>query len=726
MLKRLSSLVLAVLLMLCACGALAEGGDLRHKITGDVSQFEVSEEAGLSSAQLNPETGNVEMGTDLYLFVDPDSASYITFLVVDEQGNPIKGAAIYLSYGGFTDFYGLTNEEGKLSVYLFRNTRYGYYVEKEGYLPESGSFVATEATRVIKVVLRKLYNLDIFVRNNGVPVPGLDITVQGETLTTDDDGHVRYRLPNGLYDATIELPGGRHKAVRIRVQGDTVYVIDFANDELFIVFDRDYDPEDYDLRMFVFEDEEIVRLLGLQDEDDEEVVRAAIEAWRADNHNVLSIIAEPDKIQYDDRADDIVLREDGEPQYTQRSLILSGWQLLGVEERSMQTILFENERMGMRYDIADLYSPDMAKLFHFIYHKHAVEATKDSDEPVVDLYPELELTDELDVNEFDFSLIRDVWRWFDEPELKEQMRLQLVEATGDELAEVPELTESMFGNARMEARVTPLLADELLRAMLGEEPYMAESALDEVLLISRELREIWLRDYLADGNLTRTEYEELKDILTEGAAYRVQLFMMMDGVEVNVTGLTDSMQVRMNATEDILTEAEEYVREQLELRKAMLESGEITPEEAENMPDAEELKAQYIGELYDDSHMLLFIRNEGLQAGERGYEPGAAVLDETAIPTDGLPEDEEARAALIAMLDGRVMDVYDVDVREEEFAWSDVTGWQHIPYLTVLPDVPLELAERWEIRHDGAGEGAASGAYLIYELPEEEPLPDAE
>jgi len=60
----------------------------------------------------------------VYLYVDPYSASYVTFEVVDEWGEPIEGAAIYLSYGGHTEFYGLTDKDGKFSSYIFRDTEY--------------------------------------------------------------------------------------------------------------------------------------------------------------------------------------------------------------------------------------------------------------------------------------------------------------------------------------------------------------------------------------------------------------------------------------------------------------------------------------------------------------------------------------------------------------------------------------------------------------------------
>jgi len=112
MLKRFIALFLALLMCLGCCSALAEG--LRHKVHGDVSEFEVSEE--LDQDTVNGDQAQV--GTDVYLYVDPYTASYVTFVVVDEDGRPVKGAAIYLSYGGETEFYGTTDSDGTVTSSL--------------------------------------------------------------------------------------------------------------------------------------------------------------------------------------------------------------------------------------------------------------------------------------------------------------------------------------------------------------------------------------------------------------------------------------------------------------------------------------------------------------------------------------------------------------------------------------------------------------------------------
>ena len=696
MLKRLVSLTLVLVLALSVCGALAENGNLRHKVTGDISEFTASEE--LSRIEdTGKEAGALEMGTDVYLFVDPDSASFVTFVVVDEYGEPIPGAAIYLSYGKYTDFFGTTDSSGRFSTYVFRDTRYGYTVKKSGYIPESGHFTATGETKTVRVVLRKLNNVDIFILDNDVPVKDIQISIGGYDVVTDADGHVRVQLPNGVYPMDVTLPDGTIKSVNVRVQGDTVYVLDIGKDDagtglgdLFIVFNKYYDPEDYDLTEMIFSDAEIIALLGLEDEADMELVQAQIAAWREENHNFLRIVAEPDKIQHDDRKDEIVY-EDGEPLYTQRSLMLSGWQLLAVEEKKMQAVVFENEDMGLVFDIADLYTPEMAKLFHLVYAKHAD----------VRNYPEFDL-DDLDVSELDFNLLPDVWRWIDAVELREAMIKQLQADAGEEEVNLPELTRKMFGNSRLEVRITPLLEEELLRACEAIEPYLVNQKLDEVLLISPELKAEWLKDYLADGNLTRTEYEELEKIAAEGKAYRVQVFVRIDGCEVNVTDLLHTLEARLNISEVLLYEAEVYTAEQL-----VLENNEKT---------AEELKDEYIQELYPQNHILRKIRNGGDQHSEAEYEAGEAVFDFTAQPVNGWPADEALRKAAEEMLSGHIVDIYDVDVRFKPYEYKDLVGRQYYTDTEILKDRHLMLNEAWYVRL----EDVQSGSYLIYEpLPPE-------
>ena len=182
--KRTLSITLALtLVLLIFCGAIpAQAGSIRHMVTGDVSEIVVDEAAGLDRSE-----GDVsaDVHTDVYLFVDPDSASYITFYVTDEAGNPISGAAIYITYKGVTELYGTTGRDGKCSMYLFRNVEYGYRVTKAGYESAEGKFTATRETRLIHVVLRKLHKLTIILRNNGENVPNADVLVNGIEAAAD-------------------------------------------------------------------------------------------------------------------------------------------------------------------------------------------------------------------------------------------------------------------------------------------------------------------------------------------------------------------------------------------------------------------------------------------------------------------------------------------------------------------------------------------------------------
>lgn len=691
MLKRIAAVCLMLVLLLSSAMAekIEKSGELRHLITGDVSEFVVGEE--LDEAR-EPNATEATIGTDVYLYVDPYTATYLTFIVVTETGRPLPGVAIYLTYAGVTEFYGMTDENGQFSTYIFRNTPYEFTVSKPGYRTEKGEFCAPEETETIKIVMRKYRKFDFIVLEDGEPAPGIKVMFNGKELLTDENGSVRFWEVNGTYDVEIMLPDGTIKTVTVRIEGDTIYVIDIGKGvwpeempqdtleagaglgDLFIVYDKYYRPEDYDLTEQVYTDEEILPLMDAELSDEEK--QAAAAAYHAENEDHLHIVAEPDKIQHENKPDEIVLDENGEPLYSQRSLILSGRQLLQIEEQEMESILFENEDLGVWFDISDLYSENMARLFCMIEAAHAEPREHD------DWYIE----GEFEVGQFDgkYEELPDVWRWVDPIE----------ESTTAEHV----LLRETFADSRLEVRITPVLYEEIERAVLGEVENINRDVLKErirnLLIISDEMKQNWLNDYLADGHLSDTEYAEIKQLCVHGRAYRVQVFLRIDGTPINVTQMLPSLEVRMDVNEDALAEAEEYAAEQL-LNET-------------NEKDEQTLVQEYLTGVYDGVHELFGVRNEGAQIEWRDYEMGMALFGAPAAITDGVTENEQFLQALNA----RLVDIYDVDVRHEPFAFDKNEGFRYYSEVKCAHDVNVPVEQDWQLRW----KSDLSGLYLVREV----------
>ena len=209
--KKGIALLLALVLALTTFSAYAQKVD----ITGPrgpklPSTFEVDEDAGLSVGEMNEEHTEATMGTDVYLFVDPDNADYVTFQVRDAESNhPIENATIRIKYKGVEAVYGVTDENGECSVYLFRGVKYEYTVTANWYEPASGSFTARGETQTIRVNLRPYHHLTVIVMENGKPRVGVVVYVDDNRYISNDEGIIRSYGVTGNYLIRVILPDGR-------------------------------------------------------------------------------------------------------------------------------------------------------------------------------------------------------------------------------------------------------------------------------------------------------------------------------------------------------------------------------------------------------------------------------------------------------------------------------------------------------------------------------------
>ena len=677
--KRFIALLLILLMALSPVTALAAGEDsIRHEVTGDVSEFEVGEEVG--SGKMNEGQTEATMGTDLYLFVDPDTASYITFVVTDEQGKPLEGAQIYIEYNGKSELFGTTDKDGKLSTYLFRDTEYGYTVKKTGYETVRGHFTATEETKTIRVVMREYFDLNIFVVDGDKPVQGVKVLLDGYGSYTDKDGKTTYERTNGVYTIEVITDDGRRIVTQAVVNGDTDIIIDISEDDSivpggrytdrFLVYDRNYDPEDYVLTKYLFSADD----LGAGEE---------AEDYLAANPNTIHIAAQPDRRQNADGTDTDRTNPDGTPLYSQRSLMPSGFVLRGWEQQDFEDVVFMNEEMGLRFPLASLHSGDMMKVYAMV---HALSGGVKRQDIVTDAvkyaWKGMEKAGiwtvqawDFDVDELDLSAIRDFEFEF---------------AHEEEHKDCETLPDALFTNTLYEFRLTPILSSELEKVITDGLRNWDTMPKDEIMLASwgyfqEELRRAKalgkiteeeqneLYQWFVDGRLSEDEIDELREQLRRNQLsdetltlllraaedekfYRLSCWLHYGSITVNITELMDGMEIIRSA--DRLYEAE------YEHQLSLLKEGEEVDEEELSRRSEAALAGNWrilrVDDLYD-------------RYGYRDYEPGEATDLLTAALRRSLPYEDED---WYAVLSGKRFEQLTVDVRRDDVSYQ----YRALPY----------------------------------------------
>ena len=676
MMKKWISLLLLAVLMLCCCSASAEDGSIRHLVTGDRSWFDVSEE--LDRAQGNSELIDPTIGTEIYLFVDPDTASYVTFYVTDEQGRPIPGAQIYLSYGGVEELFGVTDENGRLSTYLFRDTEYGYRVTKNGYETATGTFTATRETKFIHVVLRRLYDLTIYVVDNGVPQPGVTVIIDGRTYKTDSEGKVTVRKTNGEYNVIVIAPDGRRIPVQAIVNGDTTIVVDIGLDDAlvdggrysdrFLVYNKLYNPEDYELTYYSFRAEDLTQL---EDETDEAfALRTA--RYLEKHPNTILIEAQPERRQNKDGTDTDKYSADGTPLYAQRSLMPTGYLLKIWEEMGYTDLIFTNEDIGMRLDMSVLHTGDMAKLYALIGAREsgtyvrdiAVEAHRRS--AAINRLNTTAIKS-IDAQKVPFDILREFEFQFD----------HLREAEGVPGRAAHELIDDrLYTNTLFEFRITPILPsalEKMLRDSFSGDPAVSK---DSIMLASPDYFTEELRKLRADGKLTETECSELFAYLTDGILAAQEMTELSEKAKLNLYD-HDVIDMLLKASLDqkvyrlscwiIYGNAKINVTELMDGMLSIWKIDEQYKHEFDALmaqPDADAKTASAQAEAaLEEKYELMTVDNLGKLKSSKDYDEGinTQMLDVSVVCS--MPDEEDE---FFDLLRERWFDAITVDVRKED------------------------------------------------------------
>lgn len=669
--RRTISLLLVLIMLLTPVSALADDGSLRHDVHGDISEFEVS---GEQSEGKSGENGTeASIGTDVYLFVDPDTASYVVFYVTDEEGKPIEGALIYLGYAGDTELFGATNEDGLLGAYLFRGAEYSYKVYKPGYELAEGEFTPTESLTRVRVVLRKYHRLEIVVVDRDKPVSGVDLDLEGMNFVTDENGMVTVFRTNGVYNAEVITPDGRRIPVKITVNGDTRVVIDISRDEeglipgglycdRFLVYDRNYDPEDYVLTKYLF--------------SAEDVAPESAGAYLEQTRDTVLIEAMCDHEQHENAPDTDIPDTDGEPRFSQRSLMPSGFVMRAWEKEGFDSLVFTNEELGLRFAPEALHSGDMMKVFALI-HWLSDESVELADIAVDEVskawngyadagFDKISPWD-LDVGKVDLDAVKDfVFESYAEE--------------GDET-----LPDSLFTDSIFEFRVTPIRPEAMLAMLRGgltgehavpvtemtiasygyfaEElrrhlalGLISESESDELFayfadgrLSDAELQQ--LREKKADGTLSDAELQLLLDAAADGKLYRVSCYVTSRYINVEITSCIEGLELIRKA--DRLFDG---LIAELEQADPSLASAQLSA-----------MAEEALLRRWD----FMLVERDPVRRSMETYRPGE--LSAFAAPRLERSLDEESE--FFEQLMGKYFPQYSVDVRRELSPFDTENTW---------------------------------------------------
>lgn len=584
--KRWIALLMVVVLFAVPLYTYAEStdGELRHEVTGDISSLEIDEEAGLDRDE--GET-DASVRTEIYLLVDADTASYVTFKVYDDEGNILPNAQIYLTYNGIRELVGITDENGQCSLYLFRDVEYEYEVLLDGYRTEKGTFVPEAETKEVVVILAKYHTVNVFVKDKDQFLPGISVRVDGVSGKTDRNGKVTYPLVRGDYVVVVTRPDGTEIRVIVSVRGDTDVIIDISQfygtaEGGYLVYDRYYHPEDYVLTKYGHEAEDLVQGTDESDADFAERVNRYLD----ENPSVILIEAQPDRVQQEDGPDIDVLREDGSLLYAQRSLMPMGTLLRQWEKENYTELVFTNEAFALSVSLAELHSPLMTKIYALA---DALAQNREKGAAEVVTAETLENEDglkaaglhgknlkDLNVTLLDMDAIRDFAFAFD---MQDEMDVEVLE-------------DQVYEGAEFEFRITPIL-EEALSDVVWDELNRVNRAPEEIVLASDhyirtkltwtqaegkldETEGAELLRYLADGRLSAEEILELRNQVRKreitkedvalllaasevGPMYRVSCWVRVNGLQVNFTHCLEEMNVLWRADEVYQAAYEEEV-----------------------------------------------------------------------------------------------------------------------------------------------------------------------
>ena len=143
---------------------------------------------------------------ELVAYFEPAEEGWLaTFTVVDTVGHPLSAATVRVAGETLaTDAAGVAVTTTKLP-----SGDYTYSVELAGYQSAEGQLKVSSLSAAVKVVLQpaKRYTVTFTVNAEGVRLPEVAITINGEKLNSNAEGVATVELPNGTYPYTASKVG---------------------------------------------------------------------------------------------------------------------------------------------------------------------------------------------------------------------------------------------------------------------------------------------------------------------------------------------------------------------------------------------------------------------------------------------------------------------------------------------------------------------------------------
>lgn len=191
--------------------------------------------------------------------VELNKVPYYTVTIRVREGfEPIANAAVVLTgdfdgsgqtqqYTGTTNAQGTVNQTSDGNPFLMRAGTYHYLVSKKDYFTKESDFnIINNATINVDLTAIPYYNVNFTVLRDGVPVDNASISIDNNTLVTDNKGKASISFPNGTYSYKVSKTGYIEKSGTVIVndadQNLTIDVTAIEYNINFIVTDEKSNP----------------------------------------------------------------------------------------------------------------------------------------------------------------------------------------------------------------------------------------------------------------------------------------------------------------------------------------------------------------------------------------------------------------------------------------------------------------------------------------------------
>ena len=177
----------------------------------------------------------------------------VTITVLDENGDPLSGATVTINGQAY-----ITNANGEIIAQL-PDGDYNYTVTADGYLNNGGAITVAGATvaETVNMVLETapVYDVTITVLDeNGNPLSGATVTINGQAYITDANGEIIAQLPDGDYGISVYLDGFNPYTGNLNINEDEVSISIILIPETLVVLPP-VAVDDYDTAPWIGETE---------------------------------------------------------------------------------------------------------------------------------------------------------------------------------------------------------------------------------------------------------------------------------------------------------------------------------------------------------------------------------------------------------------------------------------------------------------------------------------